>query len=213
MVNEDFNDTLKSVSIGEGSSRQTIVFHQQMERFSLANVKENPLEDNLSSNLTKSLELSEEKKSKQKRPDMKFYVPPNAKSNKTKSDKSNLINKYHELKEKETIESKQNNDDLDKKGLSSKIEIKQEDEASWEEIYDDDGACVKPEILDAFKTTLKINKAEEIEVKSSKLDYFKIQFCEPNVDDDSKFAHVLEVYDFPSQLRTQDLFSSLSVFK
>lgn len=215
VVNEHFGNQLKTISIGEGNSRQTVVFYRQMDKLSLTN-REDSCENNLSANLSKSLELNEEKKCKQRRPDMKFYVPPNAKNNnkiKSNSVSKTQINESRNEDSSEIKLDKYNDNGEEKSSQDKSVVLKQEEEPSWDEIYDDDGDCIKPQLLNVLKSSLKIDKEEEIEIEKSKIDYLKMNFCEPVIDEDSKFAHVLEVYDFPSQLKTQDLVTSISIFK
>ncbi|KAG1656564.1 Coiled-coil domain-containing protein R3HCC1L [Nymphon striatum] len=56
------------------------------------------------------------------------------------------------------------------------------------------------------------NKLGNVKLKSSKINY--LSFTPPETDMSSEeFQHVLELYDFPPEIKTQDLIASLSQFK
>jgi hypothetical protein len=55
-------------------------------------------------------------------------------------------------------------------------------------------------------------KNSDIKLEKTKINYMNFQYNDPEIDN-SEFAHVLEVYDFPIELKTQDIMASLSVFK
>ncbi|XP_015787942.1 coiled-coil domain-containing protein R3HCC1L isoform X2 [Tetranychus urticae] len=198
-------------------------------------------------NLTKSNEAT---KTRQKRPDREFYVPPNAHMSKVKTvtdnpcKKSAKVTKINNAQRKsnqskvkktqeeivDTEKEKNHKDSVKKVVKEEKIEQKEnqsmvqlessnesvkcassnESEPSWDDIYDDDGDCVKPQLVEQFYDPNEHKNETNLKVKD-KVDYLKLEVYEPN-EDDSKLSHVLEIYDFPSDLRTQDLVTSLSVF-
>lgn len=202
-------------------------------------------------NLTKSNETA---KTRTKRPDREFYVPPNAhmskvnavadnsckksakvtrmnyaqrKSNQSRVKKTQEIvdtekRKNHEesvkkVVKEEKIEQKENQSmvklESERTNESVTCASSNESEPSWDDIYDDDGDCVKPQLVEKLYDPNEHKNETNLKVKDKgSIDIIELDVYEPS-EEDSKLSHVLEIYDFPSDLRTQDLVTSLSVFK
>ncbi|CAK1594103.1 unnamed protein product [Parnassius mnemosyne] len=94
--------------------------------------------------------------------------------------------------------------------LEAKVSLKREDN-DWDAVFDDSGECLDPSLLEELTSTVgkvHINKAknnyEQYQTRGQAL------FNGPY---DETFAHVVEVYDFPSEFKTNDLLSLFSEYK
>lgn len=76
----------------------------------------------------------------------------------------------------------------------------------WESIFDDDGECLDPKLMDEI--TANVGK---VTVTKPKNDYKSYQEA-VNLDDE-EFPHVLEVSNFPVEFKTQDLMMVFSEYK
>lgn len=88
----------------------------------------------------------------------------------------------------------------------------EEEDCSWDLMFDDSGECVRPELLDDDDCEQNCDNATKKGAEKNRIDYNKFEPYEPEIEN-SEFAHVLEVYDFPSDLKTQDIVTAISVFK
>uniref|UniRef100_A0A1Y9G886 Uncharacterized protein n=3 Tax=Anopheles albimanus TaxID=7167 RepID=A0A1Y9G886_ANOAL len=83
----------------------------------------------------------------------------------------------------------------------------EEEEDDWESMYDDNGDCLNPKMIDELTTA--VGKVA-IEVPQS--DYKAYQ-TKQAVLNDEEFPHVLEVSRFPAEFKTQDLMMLFSQYK
>ncbi|XP_049532134.1 uncharacterized protein LOC125949276 [Anopheles darlingi] len=83
----------------------------------------------------------------------------------------------------------------------------EEEEDDWESMYDDNGDCLNPKMIDELTTA--VGKVA-IEVPQS--DY-KAYETKQAVLNDEEFPHVLEVSRFPAEFKTQDLMMLFSQYK
>jgi hypothetical protein len=116
----------------------------------------------------------------------------------SKSDDKSDISTHEELDEQ--------NSDI--KATNNEITA---DESSWDSLFDENGDCIRPEFVEKVNSALSL-KNSDIKLEKTKINYMNFQYNDPEIDN-SEFAHVLEVYDFPIELKTQDIMASLSVFK
>ncbi|XP_005407713.1 PREDICTED: coiled-coil domain-containing protein R3HCC1L [Chinchilla lanigera] len=73
-------------------------------------------------------------------------------------------------------------------------------EESWESMFNDDGDCVDPRLLQELSGNIK-NKES---IQEPRFDYYNHKT--PDIDlSECEFPHVIEIYDFPQEFRTEDL--------
>lgn len=72
------------------------------------------------------------------------------------------------------------------------------DECDWDSLFDDNGDCLDPSLIEELTTTVG-----EVTIEQPKNDY-KMYTKQVEVSSD-EFAHVLEIYNFPSDFTTGDL--------
>jgi len=155
-------------------------------------MSENHIEpEDFSKNICECINETKTKSAKkQKRPDKQLYIPPGSKNGKA-----------HEL--------------VDCQARSDKSPNSEKNEPSWDSLYDDNGDVIDNEFVSDLNYELDV-KVISNQLASSKLDYSKFsdQNNLMNPDDiSSECGHILEVYDFSSELKTRDLITSLSATK
>ncbi|CAG0890953.1 unnamed protein product [Darwinula stevensoni] len=79
-----------------------------------------------------------------------------------------------------------------------------EDPDSWEKLFDDSGDCLNPALLEQL--TLAVG---DVEIDAPKFDYYEYEAKDPTFLEDD-LSHVLEIYQFPAEFRTEDLISAFS---
>lgn len=73
-------------------------------------------------------------------------------------------------------------------------------EESWESMFNDDGDCVDPRLLQELSGNVKNRKS----IQEPRFDYYSHEL--PDIDlSECEFPHVIEIYDFPQEFRTEDL--------
>lgn len=82
------------------------------------------------------------------------------------------------------------------------------DSDDWESMFDDNGECLDPKIIDEI--TASVGKVTITEPKS---DYKSYQSPAPINLDAEEFPHVLEISNFPVEFKTQDLMMLFSQYK
>ncbi|XP_060097836.1 coiled-coil domain-containing protein R3HCC1L isoform X2 [Heteronotia binoei] len=71
---------------------------------------------------------------------------------------------------------------------------------SWDSLFNDDGDCLDPRLLEG----LSGHASPPSGFQEPRFDYYS--YSPANLDlSDSKFPHVIEIYDFPPEFRTEDL--------
>ncbi|NXG11901.1 R3HCL protein, partial [Sakesphorus luctuosus] len=73
-------------------------------------------------------------------------------------------------------------------------------EESWDVLFNDDGDCLDPHLLEELSGGEKHQKSQQ----SSRFDYYGAEPAALDISDD-ELPHVIEIYDFPSDFRTEDL--------
>nr|XP_021183208.2 coiled-coil domain-containing protein R3HCC1L isoform X1 [Helicoverpa armigera]XP_021183209.2 coiled-coil domain-containing protein R3HCC1L isoform X1 [Helicoverpa armigera] len=94
--------------------------------------------------------------------------------------------------------------------LEAKVSLKRE-ENDWDAVFDDSGECLDPSLLEELTTT--VGKVHITKPKNSYDQYQTRGQQLFNGPYDETFGHVVEVYDFPSEFKTNDLFSLFSEYK
>ncbi|XP_012623400.1 coiled-coil domain-containing protein R3HCC1L [Microcebus murinus] len=73
-------------------------------------------------------------------------------------------------------------------------------EESWESLFNDDGDCLDPRLLQELSGNIKNRE----NIQEPRFDYYSHDV--PDIDlSDCEFPHVIEIYDFPQEFRTEDL--------
>ncbi|KAM5320864.1 coiled-coil domain-containing protein R3HCC1L isoform 1-T3 [Glossophaga mutica] len=127
----------------------------------------------------------------------------------------------HELKTAEEFKSKEGDDsenielgisfpDIESVSIETSMDPKATEtshmegsaatEESWESMFNDDGDCVDPRLLQELSGNVKNRES----IQESRFDYYNSEV--PDIDlSDCEFPHVIEIYDFPQEFRTEDL--------
>ncbi|XP_004701070.1 coiled-coil domain-containing protein R3HCC1L [Echinops telfairi] len=83
---------------------------------------------------------------------------------------------------------------------TSHVEGSTETEASWDSMFNDDGDCLDPRLLQELSGNMKSRES----IQEPRFDYYNHEV--PDIDlSDCEFPHVIEIYDFPQEFRTEDL--------
>ncbi|KYN00220.1 PREDICTED: coiled-coil domain-containing protein R3HCC1L [Cyphomyrmex costatus] len=80
------------------------------------------------------------------------------------------------------------------------------DECDWDSLFDDNGDCLDPTLIEELTSAVG-----EVVIEQPKNDY-KAYSKQIEVSSD-EFAHVVEIYNFPSEFKTSDLAAVFSSFK
>ncbi|KAL2769448.1 coiled-coil domain-containing protein R3HCC1L isoform 2 [Daubentonia madagascariensis] len=73
-------------------------------------------------------------------------------------------------------------------------------EESWESMFNDDGDCLDPCLLQELSGNIQNRE----NIQEPRFDYYNHDV--PDIDlSDCEFPHVIEIYDFPQEFRTEDL--------
>ncbi|RVE44879.1 hypothetical protein evm_010479, partial [Chilo suppressalis] len=97
-----------------------------------------------------------------------------------------------------------------KSKLEPKVSLKRE-ENDWDAVFDDSGECLDPSLLEELAST--VGKVHISKAKNSYDQYQTRGQALFNGPYDETFGHVVEVYDFPSEFKTNDLLSVFSEYK
>ncbi|XP_011864895.1 PREDICTED: coiled-coil domain-containing protein R3HCC1L isoform X2 [Vollenhovia emeryi] len=80
------------------------------------------------------------------------------------------------------------------------------DECDWDSLFDDNGDCLDPTLIDELTSAVG-----EVVIEQPK-NVYKTYNKQVEVSSD-EFAHVVEIYNFPSEFKTSDLAAVFSSFK
>ncbi|XP_030807168.1 LOW QUALITY PROTEIN: coiled-coil domain-containing protein R3HCC1L [Camarhynchus parvulus] len=73
-------------------------------------------------------------------------------------------------------------------------------EESWDVLFNDDGDCLDPRLLEELSGGEKHQESQQ----SPRFNYYRAEPAAPDISDD-ELPHVIEIYDFPADFRTEDL--------
>ncbi|XP_059803145.1 uncharacterized protein r3hcc1l isoform X1 [Hypanus sabinus] len=79
---------------------------------------------------------------------------------------------------------------------------------SWDALFNDDGDCLNPHLLEELTSKNKSKK----NIQDPPFNYYNYQPAEQEIDD-SEFPHIVEIYDFPSEFKTEDLLRAFSTYQ
>ncbi|VVC96895.1 unnamed protein product [Leptidea sinapis] len=94
--------------------------------------------------------------------------------------------------------------------LEAKVSLKRE-ENDWDAVFDESGECLDPSLLEELTAT--VGKVHISQTKNKYDQYQTRGQALFNGPFDETFAHVVEVYDFPSEFKTNDILSLFSEYK
>ncbi|CAH2054163.1 unnamed protein product, partial [Iphiclides podalirius] len=97
-----------------------------------------------------------------------------------------------------------------KQKLEARVSLKRE-ENDWDAVFDDSGECLDPSLLEELTAT--VGKVHITKTRNSYDQYQSRGQALLSGPCDETFAHVVEVYDFPSEFKTNDLLSLFSEYK
>ncbi|KAI3352898.1 hypothetical protein L3Q82_019475, partial [Scortum barcoo] len=88
-----------------------------------------------------------------------------------------------------------------------KEEEEEEEGESWDTLFNDDGDCLDPHLLEEL--SLKEGRKKE-SIQQPRFDYYNMNRGDDDEDDDidlseDELSHIVEIYDFPSEFKTEDL--------
>ncbi|XP_046998088.1 uncharacterized protein LOC124613430 [Schistocerca americana] len=83
------------------------------------------------------------------------------------------------------------------------------DECTWEMMFDDNGDCLDPKLIEEIT-----NAVGSVKIEKPKSDYNGYQ-NKPEIilDPGDEFSHVIEIYNFPAAFKTEDLVTIFSPYK
>lgn len=132
-----------------------------------------------------------------------------------------ITDALHELKTAEEFKTKEEDDseniefgisfpDIESVSMETSMELKATEtshmegsaapEESWESMFNDDGDCLDPRLLQELSGNMKNRES----IQEPRFDYYNNEV--PDIDlSDCEFPHVIEIYDFPQEFRTEDL--------
>ncbi|XP_029390548.1 coiled-coil domain-containing protein R3HCC1L isoform X2 [Mus pahari] len=133
-------------------------------------------------------------------------------------DTTEMTEALHDLKTAEEFKTKEEDDSesvvcgisFSDSSVETSVDLKTTDtshiqgsiavEESWESMFNDDGDCVAPCLLQEFSGNMKNRKS----IQEPRFDYYSHEL--PDIDlSECEFPHVIEIYDFPQEFRTEDL--------
>ncbi|XP_045190721.2 dentin sialophosphoprotein-like isoform X2 [Mercenaria mercenaria] len=91
---------------------------------------------------------------------------------------------------------------------SSQSKEEEEDEDSWDKMFDDDGECLDPTAMEELTKTVGKVKIQ----KSKKINYLDYQPKDKSNFDFTQYEHIIEIYDFPVEFVTRDLIIAFQSF-
>ncbi|XP_033756923.1 uncharacterized protein LOC117339450 isoform X2 [Pecten maximus] len=83
----------------------------------------------------------------------------------------------------------------------------EEDEESWDKMFDDEGECLDPVAMEELTSAIG-----KVKIKKPIIDYLNYKPRDPDLSRED-LGHVVEIYDFPPELKTEDLMSAFQQFK
>ncbi|KAM4032045.1 coiled-coil domain-containing protein R3HCC1L isoform 2-T3 [Anomaloglossus baeobatrachus] len=82
------------------------------------------------------------------------------------------------------------------------------EEESWDSLFNDDGECVDPHHIQE----LSLSDGDHDSPKKSRYNYYDYEPSEPDIDD-LQLSHVIEIYGFPAEFKTEDLLRAFASYQ
>lgn len=159
--------------------------------------RQDVLKDNDAESSAKSTQ-----KTKSKRPSKKLYQPPSAS---TVESKPSPVQKSATSPSKSSAATASSSNDIDD---------------DWDSLYDDSGECVKPELVKDFKKLMKLDEEDDETSRNCSKPIINFEATSQSFNDfigdssgsitDHEYGHVLEIFDFPADLKTPDLYTRIA---
>ncbi|ROL52026.1 Coiled-coil domain-containing protein R3HCC1L [Anabarilius grahami] len=97
---------------------------------------------------------------------------------------------------------------LEHEGMPKEEEEEDEEGENWDSLFNDDGDCLDPNLMEEMSL-------KEGAIQEARFDYYN---WSPEDDEevelrDDELSHIVEIYDFPSEFKTEDLIRSFSSFQ
>uniref|UniRef100_A0A8C2IMT2 R3H domain and coiled-coil containing 1-like n=1 Tax=Cyprinus carpio TaxID=7962 RepID=A0A8C2IMT2_CYPCA len=89
---------------------------------------------------------------------------------------------------------------------------KEEEEENWDSLFNDDGDCLDPHLMEEMSLTEGGKKPSVREARSDYCNWTPEEEEEVELRDD-ELSHIVEIYEFPSEFKTEDLIRSFSSFQ
>lgn len=89
----------------------------------------------------------------------------------------------------------------------------EEEEDSWDTLFNDDGECLDPHVLEEISQKTGKKKAS---VQEARFDYYtcRDEDGEGDVDlRDDELSNIVEIYDFPAEFKTEDLVKAFQSYQ
>ncbi|XP_069756442.1 coiled-coil domain-containing protein R3HCC1L isoform X2 [Narcine bancroftii] len=86
--------------------------------------------------------------------------------------------------------------------------LEEPEDDSWDALFNDEGDCLNPHLLEKLTADSKSKKS----IQDPPFNYYSYQPSEQEIDD-SEFSHIVEIYDFPSGFKTEDLLRAFSNYQ
>ncbi|XP_015226693.1 PREDICTED: coiled-coil domain-containing protein R3HCC1L [Cyprinodon variegatus] len=83
-------------------------------------------------------------------------------------------------------------------------EKEEEEEESWETLFNDDGDCLDPHLLEELSLSEGRKKKS---IQEPRFDYYNMDLDDEEEIDltEDELSHIVEIYDFPTEFKTEDL--------
>lgn len=89
---------------------------------------------------------------------------------------------------------------------ATSVQEEKGEEESWDTLFNDDGDCLDPHLLEEL--AVKEGKKKE-SIQESRFDYYNMNRFDDDEDDidltEDELSHIVEIYDFPADFKTEDL--------
>ncbi|KAM9324819.1 coiled-coil domain-containing protein R3HCC1L [Gastrophryne carolinensis] len=83
-----------------------------------------------------------------------------------------------------------------------------EEDESWDSLFNDDGDCLDPKLLDELTA-----KGSDLQNREKpRFNYYDYEPKEPAMDE-LELSHVIEIYDFPADFKTEDLLRAFASYQ
>lgn len=154
------------------------------------------------------------------------YTDKARKNAKNKKDKAEAVDKKLSVGEEDgggSTKSDEKEDWLQNEGINGQPELsnqeanpevssrpeamstqKETEEDSWDTLFNDDGDCLDPHLLEELAVKEGIKRKS---IQESRFDYYNMDRDEDDDFDlrEDELSHIIEIYDFPPDFKTEDL--------
>ncbi|XP_035990734.1 coiled-coil domain-containing protein R3HCC1L [Fundulus heteroclitus] len=132
----------------------------------------------------------------------------NAKNRKDKANSSTPVGdgdvKEERLQEPELEVNGQGEAEASSQQEAASAQDEKEEEESWETLFNDEGDCLDPHLLEELSVAEGRKKKS---IQERRFDYYNMEMDDDEEIDltDDELSHIVEIYDFPPEFKTEDL--------